>query len=168
MKICPLFSRNSKAKGLIFCPLKGINSTMIINLKNGIDKLLFGMKQKDVEALYGKANKQYNDEDGNSICLYNVQKWSLTFYEDEDFRLGYIICSHPEVTILDKKVIGKNVEKIKAELPFKSWTKEDFDTIENHFNEDNWLILQSEYNDIIRVEIGTIINDKDEFDWKFK
>ena len=141
---------------------------MIINLKNGIDKLLFGMKQKDVEALYGKADKQYKDEDDNVICLYNAPKLSLTFYKDEDFRLGYIICSHPEVTILDKKVIGKNVEKIKAELPFKSWTKEDFDTTENHFNEDNWLILQSEYNDIIRVEIGAIINERDEFDWKFK
>ena len=141
---------------------------MLINLKNGIDKLLFGMKQKDVEALYGKANKQYNDEDGNSICLYNAIKCSLTFYEDEDFRLGYIICSNPEATIMDKKVIGKNVERIKRDLPFKSWTKEDFDTTENHFNEDNWLILQSEYNDIIRVEIGAIINDNDEFDWKFK
>ena len=141
---------------------------MIINLKNGIDKLLFGMKQKDVEALYGKADKQYKDEDDNVICLYNAQKWSLTFYKDEDFRLGYIICSHPEVTIWDKKVIGKNVENIKAELPFKSWTKEDFDTIENYFNESNWLILQSEYDDIIRVEIGAIIKDNDEFDWKFK
>ena len=140
---------------------------MIINLKNGIDKLLFGMKQKDVEALYGKADKQYKDEDDNVICLYNAPKLSLTFYKDEDFRLGYIICSHPEVTILDKKVIGKNVENIKAELAFKSWTKEDFDTTENHFNESNWLILQSEYNDIIRVEIGAIINERDEFDWKF-
>ena len=140
---------------------------MIINLKNGIDKLLFGMKQKDVEALYGKADKQYKDEDDNVICLYNAPKLSLTFYKDEGFRLGYIICSHPEVTILDKKVIGKNVENIKAELAFKSWTKEDFDTTENHFNESNWLILQSEYNDIIRVEIGAIINERDEFDWKF-
>ena len=140
---------------------------MIINLKNGIGKLLFGMKQKDVEALYGKADKQYNDEEGNVICLYNVQKWSLTFYEDEDFRLGYIICSNPDATLLDKKIIGKNVEDIKSELPFKTWTKEDFDTTENHFNESNWLILQSEYNDIIRVEIGAIINDNDEFDWKF-
>ena len=140
---------------------------MIINLKNGIDKLLFGMKQKDVEVLYGKADKHYKDEDGNVICLYNTQKWSLTFYQDEDFRLGYIICSHPETTILDKKIIGKSVEEIKAELPFKSWTKEDFDTTENHFNESNWLILQSEYNDIIRLEIGAIINDNDEFDWKF-
>ena len=141
---------------------------MTINLKNGIDKLLFGMKQKDVEALYGIADKEYKDEDTNIICLYNMHKLSLTFYEDEDFRLGYIICSHPEATILDKKIIGKNVETIKSELPFKSWAKEDFDTTENHFNESNWLILQSEYNDIIRVEIGAIINDNDEFDWKFK
>ena len=141
---------------------------MIINLKNGVDKLLFGMKQKDVEALYGKADKQYNDDDGNIICLYNAQKCSLTFYEDEEFRLGYIICSHPEATIFDKQIIGKNIELIKSELPFKTWTNEDFDTTENHFNESNWLILQSEYNNIIRVEIGAIINDNDEFDWKFR
>ena len=141
---------------------------MIINLKNGIDNLLFGMKQKDVELLYGKPSKQYTDEEGNVICLYNRQKWSLTFYEDEEFRLGYIICSHPEATILDKKVLGRNIEVVKNELPFKSWTKEDFDTTENHFNESNWLILQSEYDNIIRVEMGAIINDNDEFDWKFK
>jgi hypothetical protein len=141
---------------------------MIITLKHGIDKLLFGMTQKDVELLYSKPNKQFNDEDGNLICLYNKQKLSLTFYEDEDFRLGYIICSHPEATILEKKVIGKNINEIKQALPFKSWTKDDFDTTENHFNESNWLILQSEYDDIIRVEIGAIIKDNDEFDWKFK
>ena len=141
---------------------------MIINLKNGIDKLLFGMKQNHVEEHYGKPDKQYKDEDGNVICLYNQQKLSLTFYADEDFRLGYIICSHPDATILDKQIISKNVGEIKTALPFKNWTKEDFDTTENHFNEANWLILQSEYNDIIRVEIGAIINDNDEFDWKFK
>lgn len=141
---------------------------MIINLKHGVDKLLFGMKQKDVEALYGKPNKQFNDEDGNVICLYNELKCSLTFYEDEDFRLGYIICSHPDATILDRKIIGKNVDEVKAELPFKSWGKDDIDITENHFNESNWLILQSEYNDITRVELGAIIKDNDEFDWKFK
>ncbi len=141
---------------------------MTINVKNGVDKLLFGMKQKDVELIYGKPSKQFNDEDGNVIFLYNDQKWSLTFYADEVFRLGYIICSHPDATILGKKVIGRKIEDVKNELPFKSWTKEDFDTTENHFNESNWLILQSEYDDLIRVEIGAIINDKDEFDWKFK
>ena len=140
---------------------------MKLNTKNGIDKLLFGMKQKDVEALYGKPSKQFHDEDANIIYVYNTEKMRLTFYEDESFRLGYIISSNPELTLLDKKVIGKNVEAVKSELPFKTWELEDFDSTENHFNESNWLTLQSEYGIIIRAEIGANINDKDEFDWKF-
>lgn len=141
---------------------------MKINPKNGIDKLLFGMKQKDVEALYGKPNKQFNDEDGNIIYLYNTEKLRLTFYEDENFRLGYLISSNPDLILLDKNVMGRNVEEVKNELPFKTWEKEDFDSTENHFNESNWIILQSEFEIIVRVEIGAIINDNDEFDWKFK
>ncbi len=141
---------------------------MTINLKNGIDQLLFGMKQKDVEALYGKPSKQFNDDDGNIIYLYNDQKLRLTFYEDEDYRLGYIITSNAEATVLNQKVIGKNIEQIKADLPFTTWEVEEFDSTENHFNESNWLILQAEFNTIIRAEVGAIIKDNDEFDWKFK
>ena len=99
---------------------------MIINPKNGIDQLLFGMKQNHVEAIYGKPSKQFKDEDGNVLYLYNAQKLSLTFYEDEDFRLGYMACSHPESTVLGINVIGKHVEAIKSDLPFKSWSTEDF------------------------------------------
>ena len=141
---------------------------MTINLKNGIDQLLFGMKQKDVEALYGKPSKQFNDDDGNIIYLYNDQKLRLTFYEDEDYRLGYIITSNAEATVLNQTVIGKNIEQIKADLPFTTWEVEEFDSTENHFNESNWLILQAEFNTIIRAEVGAIIKDNDEFDWKFK
>ncbi|NNT72817.1 hypothetical protein HKT18_11370 [Flavobacterium sp. IMCC34852] len=141
---------------------------MTINPKNGVDQLLFGMKQNHVEAIYGKPSKQFKDEDGNIIYHYNTLKISLTFYEDEDFRLGYMACSNPESTVLGDQVIGKNIETIKAGLPFKSWTVEDFDSFENHFNESNWLILQTEFDTVIRVEIGAIIKDNDEFDWKFK
>jgi hypothetical protein len=141
---------------------------MKLNPKNGIDQLLFGMKQKDVIAIYGTPDKQFTDDDDNIIFLYNSSKLRLTFYEDEDFKLGYMITSNSEVTVLDKLVIGKNVDEVKKELPFKSWEVEDFDSTENHFNESNWLILQSEFEEIIRVEIGAIINDNDEFDWKFK
>ena len=141
---------------------------MKLNPKNGIDQLLFGMKQKDVIALYGNPDKEFKDDDKNVIFLYNQHQWRLTFYEDEDFRLGYIITSNPNVILLDKKVIGKSVTEVKQELPFKSWEQEDFDSTENHFNENNWLILQSEFKLIIRVEIGAIINDNDTFDWKFK
>ncbi len=141
---------------------------MIVNPKNGIDKLLFGMKQKDVIALYGEPNKQFKDDDLNIIFLYNSQQLRITFYEDESMRLGYIITSYPEATVLGKKIMGREVAEVKNELPFKSWEQEDFDSTENHFNESNWLVLQSEYGKIIRIEIGAIINDKDEFEWKFK
>ena len=136
--------------------------------KIGVDKLLFGMKQKDVEAIYGSPDKLFSDEDENVIWLYYTQKLRLTFYQDEDFRLGYLITSNPELLLLDKKIIGKKVDEIKTKLPFKTWEQEDFDSIENHFNESNWLILQSEFGEIIRLEIGAIIKDNDEFDWKFK
>ena len=79
-----------------------------------------------------------------------------------------MITSNPELLLLDKKIIGKKVEEIETELPFKNWEKEDFDSVENHFNESNWLILQSEFGEIIRLEIGAIIKDNDEFDWKFR
>ena len=42
---------------------------MTVNLKNGIDNLLFGVKQKDVEAILGKPNKQFLDDDKNVIYL---------------------------------------------------------------------------------------------------
>jgi hypothetical protein len=141
---------------------------MIINPKIGVDQLLFGMKQNHVEAIFGQPSKQFKDDDGNVIYLYNDQKLRLTFYEDEAFRLGYIITSNAEATLLGLNIMGKNVTQIKSELPFKTWEEEDFDSTENHFNESNWLILQAEFDTIIRVEIGAIIKDNDEFDWKFK
>ena len=141
---------------------------MIVNPKNGVDQLLFGMKQKDVIAIYGEPNKQFKDDDLNIIFLYNSQQLRITFYEDESMRLGCIITSYPEATVLGKKIMGREVAEVKNELPFKSWEQEDFDSTENHFNESNWLVLQSEYGKIIRIEIGAIINDKDEFEWKFK
>ena len=141
---------------------------MKVNPKNGIDQLLFGMQQKDVIAIYGSPDKEFEDEEQNVIFLYNKLQLRLTFYQDEAMKLGYMITSNPEVTLLDKKVIGLEVETIKKELPFKSWEEEDFDSTENHFNESNWLVLQSEFGKIIRLEIGAIINDNDEFEWKFK
>ena len=144
---------------------------MKVHTKKGIDKLLFGMKQKDVELLYGKPSNHYKDDDKNIIYLYNLEKLRLTFYEDEDFRLGYIICSNSKLELFESTIIGKDINTIKNNLiekGIKSWEVEDFDSTQNHFNESNWIILQSEFDEVIKLEIGAIINDKDEFDWKFK
>ena len=144
---------------------------MKINPKNGIDKLLFGMKQNDVTALYGKPNSSYNDEDDNVIFAYNAQKMRLTFYKDEDFKLGYIVASSAEMELFGYKIIGRKINDVKTELAQKGITKftqEAFDTFENYFNEDNWIIFQTEFDEVVKFEIGAIINDMDEFEWKFK
>ena len=143
---------------------------MKINLKNGIEKLLFGMKQNDVTALYGKPDRNYKDEDDNVIFAYNKLKMRLTFYKDEEFKMGYIVASSPDLELFGNKVIGKKISEVKKELATKGITKftqEDFDTFENYFNEENWIILQTEFDEVVKFEIGAIINAKDEFDWKF-
>ena len=104
------------------------------------------------------------------MFLYNDHKWQLTFYEDEGFKLGYIICSNPNLTLFSKKIIGTKIEDATSEMVqkgLKSWEVEEFDIAENHFNEANWLILQSEFGEVAKIELGAIINDDDEFVWKF-
>ena len=144
---------------------------MKINPKFGIDQLLFGMQQEDVIAIYGVPDKVYTDEEENLVVLYNPKKLRLTFYIEEGFKLGYIIGSDVNLQIFGQKVIGLSVAAAKEKLTqngLKKWTLEAFDSYENYFNEDNWIILQTEFGEVVKFEIGAIINDKDEFDWKFK
>ena len=144
---------------------------MKINLKNGIDKLIFGMKQNDVISVLGKPNKNYNDEDENVILVYNDLKIRMTFYKDEDFKLGYLVASSPSLELFGFKIIDRKITDVKKDLASKGITKftqEEFDTFENYFNEENWIIFQTEFEEVVKFEIGAIINNKDEFEWKFK
>jgi hypothetical protein len=144
---------------------------MKINPKKGIDQLLFGMKQKDVIALYGNPDKEYKDEEGNVIFLYHTQKMRLSFYEEEAFRLGYMITSNAALELFSEKIIHQPIKTIQLMLTNKGLKPleiESFDTVDNYFNESNWMIFQVEYNEVIRFELGAIINDKDEFEWSFK
>ena len=143
---------------------------MKINPKNGIDKLLFGMKQNDVIAVYGKPNRNYKDEDDNVIFAYNALKIRLTFYKDEELKLGYLVASSPDLELFGNKIINKKISEVKKNLMSKditAFTQEEFDTFENYFNEENWIIFQTEFDEVVKFEIGAIINEKDEFDWKF-
>ncbi|MET3046933.1 hypothetical protein [Flavobacterium covae] len=145
---------------------------MKINPKIGIDQLVFGMKPNDVIKLYGQPNKQFEDEEQNLIYLYNDQKWRLTFYEDEEFRLGYIISSNPDLILFEKTILAQPINEIKELLntrKLKPLEIESFDSVDNYFNESNWMIFQVEYGSVIRFELGAVFNDhSDEFEWKFR
>jgi hypothetical protein len=81
------------------------------------------------------------------------------------------VVSNPSLDLFGNKVINKEINEVKKELAAKGVTKftqEEFDTFENYFNEDNWIIFQTEFDEVVKIEVGAIINQKDEFDWKFK
>lgn len=144
---------------------------MEIKLKYGIDNLLFGMKEHDVIKILGKPDSSYKDEDENVVFIYNSRKLRLTFYKEEDFRLGYMTTSISMVKLFNTSLIGKNwsevypiLEKNKVKY-FESDTSEG---ILSYFNEENWLFFHLDYNEIVKIELGAVFKEKeDDFDWKF-
>jgi hypothetical protein len=53
----------------------------------------------------------------------------LTFYKEEDFKLGYIVASNPELELFGNKIIN-SITEVKKELTKKKgfFTQEEFDT----------------------------------------
>lgn len=143
---------------------------MEIKLKFGIDKLLFGMKQKDVEAIYGRPSKQYIDEEENVVYVYDEHKMRLTFYDEEELRLGYITSIHQNLELFGQKIIGQKWKDVKVLFSNNKMTQyetEIVDGTENYFFEDNWIFVNVDYNKVFKIEIGAVFNNSDEFDWKF-
>ena len=132
-------------------------------LKKGIDKLRFGMKREDVLKIYGKPDREFRDEEQNITWVYNAQKLRLTYYEDEDYRLGYLITANEELELFGNRIIGKEINEAKALLKpkgFDKWEDEAIDITSAHFNEDHWVVLQSEFGIVTKFELGAaLVND---------
>jgi len=142
---------------------------MELKLKEGFDNILFGCDKSFVEKTLGKPDKVYEDEDGSEKYQYDKKKLTLTFYKDADFRLAYIQSSNENTQIFGKKIIGENIDKVLDFFESKGiedFKYEDYDSFETYTNEDNWLVLNVEYGVVDEVEIGVIINDDDEYEWK--
>lgn len=144
---------------------------MDIKLKYGIDNLLFGMKEQDVIKILGKPDSSYKDEDENVVLMYNSRKLRLTFYKEEDFRLGYMTTSNPIVKLFNTALIGKNWSEVYSMLEknkVKSFESDTIEGIVSYFNEENWLFFHVDFNEIVKIELGAVFKEKeDDFDWKF-
>ena len=143
---------------------------MEIKLKYGIDNLLFGMKEQDVTKILGKPDTQYKDEEENVVLLYNARKLRLIFYKEEAYRLGYMTSTNPIVKLFNTTVLGKiwsDVYPVLEKNKVKTFETDTSEGMMSYFNEENWLFLHVDYNEIVKIEIGAVFSDKDEFDWKF-
>jgi hypothetical protein len=143
---------------------------MEIKLKYGIDNLLFGMKEQDVTKILGKPDTQYKDEEENIVFMYNARKLRLIFYKEEAFKLGYMTTTNPIVKLFNTTIIGKNWSDVLPVLEKHKVKSFETDTVEgmmSYFNEQNWLFVHVDYNEIVKIEVGAVFSDKDEFDWRF-
>ncbi len=143
---------------------------MEIKLKYGIDNLLFGMKEQDVTKILGKPDTQYKDEEENVVFMYNARKLRLIFYKEEAFKLGYLTTTNSIVKLFNTSLIGKNWSDVFPVLEKHKVKSFETDTVEgmmSYFNEENWLFVHVDYNEIVKIEVGAVFSDKDEFDWKF-
>ncbi|RLD75248.1 MAG: hypothetical protein DRJ10_15635 [Bacteroidetes bacterium] len=142
---------------------------MELKVKHGIDNLLFGVSKEFVEKTLGKYDEKYTDEDDNIKYQYNKLKLTLTFYKEAGYKLAYINCSSEELTLLGKKLIGQDIASVLSFLEengMEDFEYENYDSFATNTNEDNWLVLNEEYGELNEVEIGVIINDDDEYEWK--
>ena len=129
------------------------------------------MKEQDVTKILGKPDSSYKDEDENVVFVYNSRKLRLTFYKEEDFRLGYMTTSNPIIKLFNTTLIGKNWSEIYSVLEknkIKSFESDTAEGIVSYFNEENWLFFHLDYNEIVKIELGAVFKEKeDDFDWKF-
>jgi hypothetical protein len=128
------------------------------------------MKEQDVTKILGKPDTQYKDEEENIVFMYNARKLRLIFYKEEAFKLGYMTTTNPIVKLFNTTIIGKNWSDVLPVLEKHKVKSFETDTVEgmmSYFNEENWLFVHVDYNEIVKIEVGAVFSDKDEFDWRF-
>lgn len=139
----------------------------------GIDKLIFGFKESEVKNLLGDPDKIIKDKDSENriIWTFNKEKTRLTFYENEERKLGYIETSNPNLTLNGFLLINSNIEVVKEKFRkqlINKWEKEEYHSFTTYFNEEFWITLHVEYEEVTNLEIGVPFITEEEYKWPNK
>ena len=136
----------------------------------GVDNLVFGMQKTDIVKMLGKADRIFKAEDDENelIYQYNKLKLRLTFYEQEDGRLGYIRCANPAVEYDGRKIIGESAASVTKDVfgDDMDFEVEVYDFFETYLDAESWIVLNVDYGNVTDIEIGVPYDDDDEsFFW---
>ncbi|MGB5818166.1 MAG: hypothetical protein WBG90_01685 [Saonia sp.] len=143
---------------------------MELKPKIGIDNLKFGMTQKDILEILGIPDRKRIDEDDEEQILFefNRLKIRLTFYLNEENRLGYIRSNNPDLTFNGMKIIGSKIEYAKKEIfgeIISDWEVEEYDFFLTHSDDNVWVTLNEEFGEVSSVEVGVTFSDGENYDW---
>ena len=143
---------------------------MNIKFEIGIDKLRLGFKESDVKSILGNPDsiKSHEDAENKIIWIFNEKKIRLTFYRDEEGKLGYIETANPKLKLNDFSIINSNIEFVKetfAQKEIRDWEKEEYHSFTTYFNEKFWITLHVSYEVVTSLEIGVPFLTDEEYKW---
>ncbi|MDB4291949.1 hypothetical protein N9954_00975 [Maribacter sp.] len=143
---------------------------MDLKPKIGVDKLKFGMSQKDIFEILGSPDRKRIDEDDDDLLLleYNKIRLRLTIYLNEQNRLGYMRTSNPDLMFNGNRIIGSQIDLVKKDIFGKiidTWEVEEHDFFITHSNDNVWLTLDEEFGTVTNVEVGVTFLNGEDYDW---
>ena len=123
-----------------------------------------------VEQKLGKPDRIFvpEDDEDEFIYQYNGLQMMLTFYKQENDRLGYIRSSNPAITYNGVLLLNQPVKDIMngAMKDIKNWQIEKYDFFDTYLNEKDWLVLNVEYERISDLEMGVPVEGDNLYLWK--
>jgi hypothetical protein len=142
---------------------------MELKLGIGIGEIVFGLLESDITGMLGEPDKITAEEESETEVIYQYfdRKLSLTFYEEEVGKLGYIRTSDPEATYNGHKLVGQPIMDVLKTVfaALGDWDLEDYGSLEVYNFEDYWLVLNVEYGCITDIELGVLFNEDDSYNW---
>ncbi|EHQ88894.1 hypothetical protein [Desulfosporosinus youngiae] len=142
---------------------------MEIKIGIGLDCLVFGMSQKEVEDILGKPDKTSETEKDKGIVYYFYDKLIKTkFDKEEDLKLYSIEVHNPDVKMFKKKLINKTKGEIESLLLNNGYKKieyEDYDTFDIIFCEEIWTTFEFELNRLKNIEFSPLFKDSKNIIW---
>ncbi len=143
---------------------------MDLKLEIGIDDIKFGMKKSEVEQILGQADRvRIEKDDENKMMLdYNALNLRLSFYPNEDDKLGYIECSNKDLSFNGQKIIDNDVSFVKKEVLgniITEWETEEYRSFTVHFNEKYWITLQVDFEKVTEIKLGVPFKNDEEYKW---
>jgi len=136
----------------------------------GIDNIVFGMSQFEIESILGRSDEQrdYQNDDFKYLCVFNKQKIHLSFYMLHKNKFGFLDTTNDKLTYNNLPIINSNIDFALNEIFIDlvtEWELKEFDTFTEYFSKEYWLNLHVEYGVITNVEMGVPFKNEDEFEW---
>ena len=142
---------------------------MELKLGIGLDDLIFGATEAEVMALIGDPDRTFTNEDDDNELIYqfNSRKLRLSFYKDQNRRLGYIRCGNSAITYNKQPLIGQPIQTL-TETTLKDitlWNIDSYEFFDVYFNEANAITLNVEYEEVADLEFGVMLNQDETYKW---